>query len=636
MAGVHQKIVISSRIISRRRLSATIRRPDIGSIRLGGRAMRKTMRDRNRWFSVVAMTCLSGFALSGCTGRSRDLSASLSESAGREAIEAERQVAERKKQESSGAKSKELLASKSRTTAPKSERSSTKTASTPSKPTAKSAELASKTSQTVREELPDLDDTDLATADWAGDYLDRRVQTVSGDEEGVVETAEPLLSRRRQPTATELFDEDEATVKVQRSTSQSQPPEERAGRASYGETTEHPWSQKAPTTTRSATSDPARRVAAKTPTVKPSPPDEARQLEAKARVQALLTQSKSLINKGEHRSAFRVAQLAQRIADSENLFFGPGEEQPADIVRSVLMKVRSEEAQVAKTGENSAGRTSKTSQSVSHTKGGKSRSANPLTNQAGDWSYDDEWSNEQAHLTPVAEVPEEADSAELTNNPWASTKKKLPADHVTQNSPESSSRGSRYNEQFPKSRPVWRNSANEPQTLSSSDEEYASGFATAKEGRLAADNNVQTKFNDSPTRDGLTEANSHSTRHEFARDPSPKKTVDRVPTLLNSERDRETSEPLAMAQDWRTQDLNQVATSRQPLLVAPLPPAEPLIPSVLAVPGEDIFAVEVQEPLPNQPESKLWMILAAAAGAFAMLFVRRRPAPVVRSGNDSR
>jgi hypothetical protein len=67
-----------------------------------------------------------------------------------------------------------------------------------------------------------------------------------------------------------------------------------------------------------------------------------------------------------------------------------------------------------------------------------------------------------------------------------------------------------------------------------------------------------------------------------------------------------------------------------------LPPEEPLIPSALAETADDLFAVEVEEPSPSEPASRLWMILAAAAGAFAMLFVRRRPVPVVRPSGDSR
>lgn len=632
----------------------TIRRLDIESIRLGGRAMHNTKRVGNRWFSAVAMTCLSGFALCGCTSGSRDLSSNLSETAGREAIEAERQVAERKKQETGGAKSKELLASKSRSTAPDSERAASKTTAPSKKPSARSEESASQASAEQDTGRVQLDDADLETADWAGDYLDRRVQSVSGEEEeGVLETTEPLLDRpRRQPAAADLFEEDEATAKVQKSTSR---PEQRPGRASFDGTSEHPWSQKAPTTARSstakqsstkrpsvenerleATADSVPPVTptpkAKSRTVSQEPADEAQQAEAKARVHTLLTQSKSLLNKGEHRSAFRVAQLAQRIADSENLFFGAGEEQPADIVRSVLMKIRSEEKQVAKVEVDSDGSSSRASQVAS----GTIPPGSPLLSKSEQWSHGD-GQTEQPEQTALAENARASESTESSDNPWPVTRKKSTAQPVMRISPGVSSSGSRFNEQFPKSRPEWQGTANVPQTLTSPEEEASPGFATAKEGRMASDKIVQSKLHGSTTGADLASENSSSSQNEFVPAPFPAKILDRDLSQVNTERDREASAHLAVAEDWRTQDLNDVATSRQPLLVAPvapLPPQEPLIPSVLAETGEDIFAVETHEPLPSQPQSKLWMILVAAAGAFAMLFVRRRPVPVVRASSD--
>ena len=64
-----------------------------------------------------------------------------------------------------------------------------------------------------------------------------------------------------------------------------------------------------------------------------------------------------------------------------------------------------------------------------------------------------------------------------------------------------------------------------------------------------------------------------------------------------------------------------------PLLVAPLPPQEPVADSLVEM-AEEPLAVETDDLAKPASESKLWMLLAAAAGAFAMLFVRRRPAPV--------
>ena len=600
--------------------------------------MRKTMRDRNRWFTAVAMTCLSGFALCGCTSGSRDLSSSLSETAGREAIEAERHVAERKKQETNGAKSKELLASKSRATQPSVE-------GTTSKTTGKSTEFASKSSTKPKQGRASLDDVDLETADWAGEDLDRQVQTVSGDdEEGVVETAEPLLDRqRRPPTTADLFNEDEATVKVPKPSSSSEMPQQRPGRASFDGTSEHPWSQKAPTATRStmttqpaaqqpladiesseATAVPVPRVGSppktKPPAVNPAQPDESQQAEAKARVQTLLTQSKSLLNKGEHRSAFRVAQLAQRIADSENLFFAAGEEQPADLVRSVLMKIRSDEQQRASALGHSAGKSeepvSRSAQPASRTIGGSTRPGTPFADR------------------PTA--VDEADSAESNNTPWAVTKKKPPVQPVMRISPGSSSRGSRFNDQFPKSRTEWQSTPNEPQTLANSEEEVAPGLARAKDGRRDVSSISQAKLSALPTTEGLSEKTSGLSDHEHVPLPFPAKTPTRQSAQRFEERESTNPELLAVAADWRTQDLNDVATGRQPLLVAPLPPEEPLIPSALSQTADDLFAVEVEEPATDQPASRLWMILAAAAGAFAMLFVRRRPVPVVRASGDSR
>ncbi len=592
--------------------------------------MRKTMRDRNRWFSVVAMTCLSGFALCGCTSGSRDLSSSLSESAGREAIEAERDVAARKKQETNGAKSNELLASKSRATQPIDERTTSKT-------TAKSPEFASQSSAKSEIGRASLDDADLATADWAGDDPDRQVQTVSGDdEEGVIETAEPLLDRtRRQPTTADLFNEEEATVNIQMSSSGTENSQQRPGRASFDGTSEHPWSQKAPTVARStttartaakqspvdiesseATVEPAPRRAltqkSKSPAASQVPEDEARQAEAKARIHTLLTQSKSLLNKGEHRSAFRVAQLAQRIADSENLFFAAGEEQPADMVRSVLMKIRSEEVQIAST----KGDTSRAAQPASRTTRVGIRPDAPFANQA--------------------KSEEETVSAESNKTPWAVTNKKSPVQPVMRISPGTSSRGSRFNDQFPKSRTEWQSTTNEPQTLTNPEEEVSPGLASAKDGRLASDKVVQAKLSALPSEDGVAEMTSGFSNHEHVPLPFPAKAPTHEAVQRFEDRKPTSSEPLAVAEDWRTQDLNDVATIRQPLLVTPLPPAEPLIPSVLTETTDDIFAVEVEEPSTPQSDSKLWMILTAAAGAFAMLFVRRRPAPVVRSSGDVR
>ncbi len=601
----------------------------------GDVSMRKTMRDRNRWFTAVAMTCLSGFALCGCTSGSRDLSSKLTESAGREAIEAERHVAERKKQETGRLKSKELLASKDRPASPKRDLPASDTSDEFRENDLESAEFSSRSTVKKKRGQAQLVDGDLANADWATDSPDRRVQTVSSDEEADIESAWPLLDNpRTPPAAADLFDEDEATVKVPKSSSRSEKTQQRPGRASFDGTSEHPWSQKAPTVARSTMTSPSvaqqptadiespesttdwAPPAASTPKlsstrVKPAQPDEAQQGEAKARVQTLLTQSKSLLNRGEYRSAFRVAQLAQRIADSENLFFAAGEEQPADIVRSVSMKIRSEEKQIVST----QGETSRTAQPASRTTGVGIGPDAPFENPGI--------------------IEGKTVSAESNNSPWAVTKKKSPVQPVMRISPGSASRGSRFNDPFPKSRTEWQSSTNEPQTLTSPEQEFPPGIARAKDGRLESNKIVHAKLGVLPKADGLSDETTGFSNHEHVPLPFPAKAPNRQSAPSLEERESSSSEPLAVAQDWRTQNLNDVATSRQPLLVAPLPPAEPLIPSALTDTADDIFAVEIDETSTPPPGSKLWMILAAGAGAFAMLFVRRRPIPVVRASRDA-
>ena len=108
------------------------------------------------------------------------------------------------------------------------------------------------------------------------------------------------------------------------------------------------------------------------------------------------------------------------------------------------------------------------------------------------------------------------------------------------------------------------------------------------------------------------------------------------------DREKSASKTLAAADDWRNQDLSDVATNRTPLLVAlaPLPPAESVIPNdaseAVADAMDDSLGIDIQEPAAIEPQSKLWMIFAAAAGAFALLFVRRRPAALPRSGGPVR
>ena len=612
--------------------------------------MRNTKRVRDRWFTAVAMTCLSGFALCGCTRGTRDLSSNLTDSAGRDAIEAERHVAERKRQETGGSKSKELLASEEQSDSPRRKPSVAEPIAESDPWDGEGEAIAARPSPKTAKGRASLDDSDLDTADWAGADLDRQVKTVSEEQEEGIDTAEPLLdSPARGPIAAELFEEDEGSVRVQQpdaqydSTEAATPVKKsvpRPGKASFDGTSEHPWADKAPKVARStpvnrpvasqsladdqATSKPV----AQPPRVKaPSKPkpsaaertqlDEARMAEAKARVQTLLTQAKSLLQKGEYQSAYRVAQLAQRIADSENLFFVRGEAQPADIVRSVLMKIQSEESQVADAAETTRNEPSIRPKPASGTTAVQIR---PGVNLPEGWTTP-EWQNGEGRL---AEVPDREES--ITASP---SKPEMRIE------PGPASRGSMFKPKFPNTRPEWRNTANEPLALSSSTEVVPPGRSTAKDGRLSS-KVVQADMDTSPLADRQTEATSGSPAHVIVPRPFHAKPRASEEFPKSESLDQPASEPLAVAQDWRTQDLNNVATNRMPLLMAPLPPEEELIPETLGEAVDDSFATEIQEPSTPQSESKLWMILAAAAGAFAMLFVRRRPAAVVRTVSDGK
>ena len=630
----------------------TIRREDLSLYVWGDVFMGNTKRVRDRWFTAVAMTCLSGFALCGCTRGSRDLSSNLTESAGRDAIDAERHVAERKRQESGAGQVHAESPSRQQPASP---------SEAESEPWADQGDaIAVRDSSKPTRGQAQLDDADLETADWAGDYLDRRVQTVSEEDVGQIEAAEPLLeSEPSQPVAADLFEEeDEATVRVQKPTRQDDPaeavahankPPSRPGKASFDGTHEHPWAEKAPTVARSnAVNRPAakptlprrepvdlsvnqaHRVAKSAPPASPiaEPQQQAedQQADAKARIQTLLAQSRSLLNKGELRSAYRVAQLAQRIADSEELYFLPGEEQPADMVRSVLMRIRSEESQLASAGESSADESvSQFAPVTKPTSGSKAIQIRPQSNRPEGWSTG-EWQNEQDHSIAQRE------QAVSDDNPWDESVAKTSSKSQMRIEPGPSSRGSRQSPEFPHSRQEWRSSSNEPLTLSSSTEVDSPKLPTDREGHRET-NVVQADLNASPLTVRKPVSTAESASHVLVPRPFPAKSRNLVVPQLPGEQAQTTSDPLAMAEDWRNQDLNEAASNRLPLLMAPLPPEEPMIPDTLgtAVAVDDTFATDIQEPLPPQSDSKLWMILAAAAGAFALLFVRRRPAPVVRT-----
>jgi hypothetical protein len=182
---------------------------------------------------------------------------------------------------------------------------------------------------------------------------------------------------------------------------------------------------------------------------------------------------------------------------------------------------------------------------------------------------------------------------------------------------------------FPHSSPVWRSSANEPLTRSSSEVD-APGIAVAKDGHRLSQV-VQADLNA-----GSSVAESAAEEHVLVPRAFPENSPFSSSQSEAEEREPDQPDSLASVIDWRTQDLTDVATNRAPLLVSPLPSGEVLGTEVIEDAAEESVAVDIQEPDQTPQESKLWMILAAAAGAFAMLFVRRRPAPVVRSSGDGR
>ncbi len=623
--------------------------------------MRTTMRQQNRWFTAVAMTCLSGFALCGCTRGSRDLSSNLPESAGREAIEAERHVAERKRSEMAATKSKDLLASKERTASPSRTRPSTQSRIEDRNPIEKSAIATSQARKKPSSGRVSVTDTQLETAEWAGDPSDRKVKTVSEEREAEgVEVAEPLLdSPKRGMTAAELFEEEpEASVRVRKPTSKESQTGiaaneglrgPRPNQASFDGASDHPWAKKSPVSTRTTTPvttserdealiDDEAIVSSRTKAIVQPPVvadqnldlDDARKTEAKARVEVLVTQSKSLLKKGEYRAAYRVAQLAQRIADSENLFFAAGEEQPADLVRAVLMKIRIDDSKVAKSDqevgvaamEDNPWMISEPPVNVVKPVGRTRK------NLPDDWAFAEWKEGSDRRPSPV----EQTASAD---NPWETIDAESSSPPEMRIEPRRTNRRTASDRsEFPNSRPEWQSSSNEPLALGGATDESSIGIASNRDGRMTTA--VHADLNANPVVDSQADVESEKNRPTRVPRPFPSTAPLSLSIDAAKEQSGSESEPLARAENWRTQDLNEVATSQAPLLIAPFPPEEPVVPTDMSNALEDTFATDIQEPTHPPAASKLWMILAAAAGAFGMLFVRRRPVPVYRSGGEGR
>ena len=617
---------------------------------------------KNRWMAAVAVTCLSGFALCGCTRGSHGISSNLQESAAREALETERGIADRKRKEHEALKSKEPSRSKTEFASKSKERPGLSDGSqgppppvsdrtkekVPSDPGSRSLTKSGTTREAPK-------DRNVKSASWAGDPWDRQIKTVSGEEEKEVrEVAEPLLDApRNREKVSGLFDEDSPKGKTDAKSGKtagspdSKVAQNRPNKASFDGSHEHPWAEKSPVTNRAAgTSSQTQQLrpsqqlrsteketAKKNPETIPhtnrlastgthgqsssksADQQSAQQVEAKARVKSLLTQSKSMMRKGSYRSAYRVAQMAQQIADSENLFFAAGEEQPAEIVRTVLMKIRMEEgaekgsekeSAFAANSDSSAGDdpwkplTPKTTKS----------SVAQISKQPDDWAASD-WHPEadRATLNAKSKSSEAPIRAVSSNSPWSKGELKGEKTSKTQNLPDEATRT-----EFPASRPEWKGTANAPLKLNGLAESETDAPEVRQTSRVVqADMNsrVAEGLPSAPDPTGAERSNALSARNWA----SDRKKVD-------------TGE-LALANDWRTQDLADVGTSRSPLLVAPLPPASNITNTATEA-MDDSLGIDVQEPTQPPQESKLWMMLAAAAGAFAMLFVRRRPAPVAR------
>ena len=671
--------------------------------------MRKSSPARNRWFTAVAITCLSGFALCGCARGTRDVATSLKDNAAREAVEAERKIAERKRGESQALSSKEKFASKEKPAAPKSSaplKSEKGLASSSKNPfdrpeTKKSSSaLAKSPTKKPSKSASQNPKGELATAEWNGDSSDRRVKTASGETEvDDVEVAEPLLdSRGREAVTSDLFDESEVPAKKKSdaqgktAAKSSRSLESKSGLSEKKETLatqksesvsldDHPWAKESPAAEQSSERGKKKDAQkfAKTPLADISPDDlkddpleessaafqksgslkkdplksdqstleEAQQLEAKARVQGLLSQSKSLVNQGELRSAYRLAQQAQRIADSEDLYFTAGEDQPADAVRAVLMKIRFEENKLAarKTSSGSAelaelqNKTTNPGKQVSHAK-------KEFSNVPDGWSTASKPVEEDSS---VFEAPEKSGGS---NNPWAKSDFVAVAPRSMEIKPGPIPQTVRSIPAFPDTQDQWRGVANEPMSLGSkSSGIQASGFESSAQAAFQKTKVTHAAMPVPPAGTGVglipespvSPLSVNSTQAPATSDQAV--TSEAFPKPANQVESQVQSEPvvkpvpgsLASADDWRNLDLPDIAVTRSPLLmpsgVAPPPPEEPSVANTLATDVmDDSLGIDIQEPVPvKQSQSKLWLVFAAAAGACAMLFVRRRPARVARS-----
>lgn len=684
----------------------------------GGVSMNSEPRNRSRWVTALTVTWLTGAALSGCTRGTRDVTADLKESAAREAFEAERDVAERKRASSpSQSKSRELatndIKSKSVRTGvgsgadarstglPKTFRNKDfdfEETNTDSAELALRASMKPRVSKAASTKQTRKTDQSLETAEWAVDEFDQSVRTVSDEEE--LPVAESLLDRPAdQAIAEDLFPrrESEAGKRVIRSKStpagqklsQAQGTAGADRKSSDDETSTHPWASKSPQVqarkkqsdqdsfdpsssdmagelesdpsaerreerearlvqrpmpgpksyleTDESTSDSASLKLERKRRLQQDIELDPEKIEAQARVRALLSQARSFVQRQDFRSAYRVAQTAQRIADSENLFFSGGEEQPSDVVRSILMKIRFEEQKLASrnsvelTPEEVAEEAIAEDDSIPAIERDWTQSGNDQdqsvaasdkaassSNKTPGWG-DAEW--QLARETGSSPEPVDPSS------PWEKSSVSSKSAHKTSQwkSPHStSSVFPEVNSDFPESMLEWKGIASighDRDTLSQTEDRPAPGMESA------ASEVVQTALASSRNQ------TDYAPRHEqspISFSPHP----EADPTSFTPEGIGHTqaanTPSIAQGGDLRSQSLSDPATNRAPLLVAPVPPVAPLAPEPNSSPTVDLLGIDVEEPPVPAPDHKLWMFLSAAAGAFAMLFVRRRPSVVSR------
>ncbi|RLS53761.1 MAG: hypothetical protein DWH91_13590 [Planctomycetota bacterium] len=560
--------------------------------------MHATLRTKNRWFSAtMALACLAGVTMEGCTRTNRDMTASVSEKAAQEALNAERHSAERRRLESTSTRSKEVVAKK---TAP---------VEAPEKsPSLKREPLDSDEAIASNEELRPSSqkvviEDDLETADWAGEYLDRRVQAVADSrlEEDSSEV-EPLLDERDEvrsaETAVDVWSspDDEAVVRVSKKPAavvDAQEPANDRSRGAASHAGEHPWASKAPAVASAARTTSSTQARTVSRSAVPSqsahravPPnvDPVAQMQDKATIQTMLNKGHDLVDQGELRRAYTVVQMAQRMAESKNVFFAAGEEQPSDLIRSIQLKVRSGSPDSAM-AQQSRHPSSRTSAKIATPASG--RQTRVFRNDIPeDWNFA-EW--QQASDGPSRET----DPHEPAVNEGLV---RMTAEAVPQRKSPHSSRTA--GGAFPALPTEWASES--------------AKTALQVPGEFPEDQIAQGP--------AVQPANASSADSPFAAEESTSSMVDGRPSQTGSDSE------LALA-DWRTQSLENVTGTRQPLLVAPLPSTiEELAPPPPAL-DNDILAVDLSAESTDEPsKSKLWMVLAAAAGLLLVLLTRRRPA----------